>query len=912
MSDTDAPRPRSALEPASFIFALGVVIALLVLAPPSARQSQSEREQIARGYNRIVELFIQRGWLEVTQPNPGAETGAESPYIQLSAAARDIPAVRAFQRRSYLSEDMLNSDIWRVENWQIKSLDASAHTIALPNSLPRTWSGDILFRTSAPTVTVSLLRGTLGEIVLSPPAFDAPMSDATRRRFNVFGANGRVEGTVVRIQEGPGSGLGLPIADLMAWGPTPVVTALDDRFYEVFVDDELVEPETRVAIPPQGVLRIRSKAGGIDQELRLTDYLTSAPEISRTRPWGRERERAPATEEIARAVEHAMDAVIASEARNAQRGDPLPPTDEDLRLTIDGPMQAALQAMIPAYLAENDAYLDNEYDVGVTIMDAVTGDILALGSDQHHPDETTDPRQTREPVLDVNFRPLLVGSAAKPLVTAAILQSRPELGSLVLLEPGTGEQLETLLGVGFRPNNTLGDSNSGPCDFNCYLRTSNNRYAASLMLLATAHNGARPVPTPGAYALSGSVQQTRPLTAYETMTGGRTVFTRATSNVVNMRWHRNLSTLFGIDYESPEEQDEEGEAERCARGQTRLGDDIRNVYIWREVFTLYSLADPCAFGGVTPQRENFRLDRDFEFESDALPVMIGGGDATWTNVTLAQSYTRLVTGAAVEARIFASAPNAPVPPTSIRMRPEARQRLTHALTLVTHSDGTARAFSETSRRLNGVRERLRARNTVLGLFSKTGTPAIPRLIFSADSRALDVLIRLNRLVLDRDGNLAIQAGTRTLAVEQNNQLPVQQALVADPVAYAAIGATGSNVESVIRRLLRENTRYRDEREERFEVFRGRIFRVQRPNEGERMMYGKVFVFVAAVYPGSIAVDASGMALNGDQRPQRAYVVAVNIQGGVVDRDGPGGSLATRLSARIFDELIVPRLTGDQR
>jgi len=906
-------RPARNTTPAAILLIALCVITLLALPGRPLYQQQTLS---ARGYVSIVnEIFLNNEWLETAPPMSVAETeqGQLRPVLQLSSRAQREPRVLAFVRSSYLAHDLTREQpvIWRIENGQVLGLTPSAHVLELPSLPLRTWQGDLLFADNAQArVRRQLATEGGGVIILQQADIRTPPRPSDAVGFDIRrGANQRSEGALIRIEESASQNRrALQIADLSLIGDTVVVAVQQEgaQYYSVSVDSVVINPGEIRAITPGGSLRVTGSRNGVDGVWVLTETIDSSPQISLFRPWGEERQRTEQLASLPEAIEISLGRIVGDRegsGANLRR--------EDVRLTLEASAQSALNTELDRFTRNEAGYLGDRYAIGVTILDAVSGDIVAMAErirrDEALFQQDRDPNAG--PPLNFNFQRLQVGSAAKPLIAAAILQERRELLDLVLLEDGQGEALRSLLGANFVVGDeeppSLGNFRT-ECDFDCFIRESDNRYATALMLLANAEpTGVSRVPTPNGYSLGGVIQNSRPLSIFEDFNPDdrrSTRFVEAVRTGVYASWDRHLWSLYNIAYERRPGQESSGFLDGY------IGDDTFNASIWRELMARYAFTDDSVFYGATPERENFAINQQKFFRQRMLPVMLGGGDARWTNITLAQAYARVVTGRRVSARIYNDPDTEDRPFGALPLVPAVRERVTRAMAQVATS-GTAEAFYATSERWTAARDRLAQRDLVFGLFSKTGTPEIEIPIFGPRALVINQLIRLNRLRLNQSRELVWVADEERIVFSRENSVRLSQLMQRDPLARELLRRQGMEAGRVVRHLVAISSAQRS-LSDYLEIEDGRLVRYL--PRSTLTDYGKVYAFVVGAFPEGTPVDSEGRATVVQERlgmPHRAYAVVINIQSGVDGRDRGGGSLAVRLGAQIFDTVISDRLTN---
>lgn len=859
---------------------LGLVIAVVVASP--WREEDDENPFAGRGYTtKINEVFIEQELLE---------TDGET--IVLSERGRADARVAEFFERSRLRDDArnANSGIWRIENNRLTGIEPSAHDIPLPSRERTRWRGSILFREPGAATSRSSLVGGFGAFAFAPPNFEAPEVASNRVPLRVFAGRGqRLAGPVALIQVSDPQNT-FDIAEVAMWGDTPVVGAFSEGPFSLYVDNRLLRRDQRRAMAPGGTLEIRSTSGE-SAMLRATQEVDLASAISSYRPW-QARQRAVAHERIAMAIEGAMTRTVATDADRTW-------ATRDLVLTIDQGLDAGLHEVLNTFVEDHQGQWP-QHVVAVTIMDSLNGEILAFASSESRDRENND-------ALDANFRRLQVGSAAKPLIAAAILQQHPQLVNLVIQPSGLGpdHHLETLLGVEMSSTNSLGSSTGGACDFDCFLQRSDNKYAASLLLLASTGEGEEEVDTGEPYQLGSRVLRRRTLSVFERRgSDGRTRW-QTGRVVLPLDWDHQLAALFDLDYQTPGGVPSEG-SERCGAAGERWGDDRFDLRIWRNVFSVSRRADPCVFAAISPWRENFKLDQQRDFEQGMLLTMIGGGEASWTNFKLAESYSRLVTGLNVHNSLVVADPNLDAETIEASLLdPNIRRRITHALTLTSMPGGTA-ANADLVAVLQRTRAELSGQGAVLGFFAKTGTPQLEIQFQNPATRAIHRLIGQGAVGLEpaRTGLLEVRANGGTWRATRANRTTIVEALEAQGgEVRRAIASERANARAIVQRLIEENEGGAERIERNFSV-RGNLLIGMTAHDYTEDEFGKVFAFVTGRYGPSASVGANGLVSDGMAMPQRAYAVVINIQN---DVEGER-MIAVNLGAEIMDHLLRPRLT----
>lgn len=151
---------------------------------------------------------------------------------------------------------------------------------------------------------------------------------------------------------------------------------------------------------------------------------------------------------------------------------------DPLVLSFDGAFTADLEAAAGAFISANGDALAR---MAVVALDIRTGEVRAIAEPGRRHDD--------EPLL--SFEPILVGSAAKPIVAAAILAEQPQFANLRL--PYAGDEVTSVAGAPLRvPFENERNGCTGDIDFDSFIRCSSNQYAAELLVRSLERNGYRP------------------------------------------------------------------------------------------------------------------------------------------------------------------------------------------------------------------------------------------------------------------------------------------------------------------------------------------------------------------------------------------------------------------------------------
>jgi hypothetical protein len=158
--------------------------------------------------------------------------------------------------------------------------------------------------------------------------------------------------------------------------------------------------------------------------------------------------------------------------RSARNNSPIP---APLTLSFDARLSLDLERDARRFLSEQRTTLRR---MAVVLMDVKSGEIRAIAEPHRQSDD--------ESLL--SFEPLLIGSAVKPIVAAALLSRQPALAQLRLDSP---DSLVTEVGgIPLRkPFRSSPNGCAGPVDITQFLQCSNNQFAAELVVRSLQRNG---------------------------------------------------------------------------------------------------------------------------------------------------------------------------------------------------------------------------------------------------------------------------------------------------------------------------------------------------------------------------------------------------------------------------------------
>lgn len=517
---------------------------------------------------------------------------------------------------------------------------------------------------------------------------------------------------------------------------------------------------------------------------------------------------------VARSVDAALGALPAERARRLAQS-------FDLQLTVRRDLQRDLGRRLAAE-AERLRGGGLPFTAGLTVMDGKTGALLALASwpeaDALAGVPELEPAAHRRLLQNQNLVRHPIGSAGKPFFFAAIAQAHPFLLDLEIdphaSEAARRELFHCELPSGYLVTGAAG-ADGGRVGFARALEVSSNRYTIELATLALAAREGVPRgfagPLTEAVPAAPGVAWPRPGASSGLSIGGRPldhapdlgeyVFAseraprdRASAAAVRCN---DMDRLELAPFRGPLDEltgavSYRGRAPRLPEGATRrelersYGTARYDLAPWSPlVGHLLDGADEeaaagvrGAFQSVSPERVDLAFNQITRLRQDFVSLLLGGATSTWTNVQLAESMARLVTGRAVEARIVEAVlprdegrRTGAVPagaeaaggeteidlPPPLDLSSEVRGEVLAGLARVVEGGGG------TARRLDDELGAVRAAfpGDAVWLFSKTGSPTLLRSVPRDTARALVRLVDARRLRLD-GGRVVVVAGGRAV------------------------------------------------------------------------------------------------------------------------------------------------------
>lgn len=347
--------------------------------------------------------------------------------------------------------------------------------------------------------------------------------------------------------------------------------------------------------------------------------------------------------ELARALPYVADLHTALNRYVEAHPNPKTIGQPDIRLTFDLDLHKGISDVFLPYVRRFDARRSPFRDIQlqpacVTVMDALTGDVLAMPSYPAPADidafrkrlasrsiEGLSEAKVRRLALNQNLQGIPIGSTTKPLLALAIWDQYPNLRHLVVNESGDTRRtiFDYRLASGF---STVARGMVTPDSF---LRVSSNDYTAHLGLLMLAGRDVK-LSRDGLSIVPGNHLDFHDLVNRDQIRGG---LARP-----DMPAFAKLRDCFDVSFE-PDFQ----------AGVEEGWNPAPLSKVFEQMKAEGELLYRC-FNDVLPVRTNLRLDRITSVRGSFLSLLLGSGSNYWSNVTLAQAYSRLGTTRKVSAR----------------------------------------------------------------------------------------------------------------------------------------------------------------------------------------------------------------------------------------------------------------------
>lgn len=844
------------LTPASaLVVALAALPSLALIGQQALPHRPAERGSTQDSYLRLLNsVFIRNNWLVSDGGNP--------PIVRLSDTAQQSRAAMAFYRNTPLKLDLRhpNPNLWRIQNGVVIQMSPYAHFQAIPFARKSVWQGDLLFRSDRDEPLQGEIASPNGAFRLSQRVAgqDEP-SGAGVVRLNAFRDPLTGSGEALELWSGPVSIETPPLARVVLAGDTPLLR-VTGRQGTAVLDGRTLRLGDSAALQPGSQLELERGRSSV----ALVARGAASDAVSVTEPLS-DRYRAAGLDRFARHVESALNEAVSLGF----------PDDKDVHLSLDGALQGRLQSLLEAYCRPH-----GRFRAAMTVMDANTGEILALASYPGEAARQDDQNQDRGDLdRNQNFYALPVGSAAKVPISAAILAEHPELATLQV-HPGPGD-ITSLMGVQVP---TISDETSLDghwITFDQFLKYSSNRFATALMILGSAahpEDGRGPPTGADTYWLGGRERSALPMLPFaQQMGAGAVVLGEPEGKVL---WPGRLHDLFGVDYEAP----------RVGARPDEFGDDSSDMAVWRDL-----LSDPSLAGGdrppifpdlrdVSPDREVFATNRIISFRSQYVPMILGSQEFAWTNIRLVEAYARVVTGRAVEPTLIQRSGREPPPPPLQALPLAAREAILSGMRQVVEPGGTAAYLAAGLQQLAAL-----APGEQIDLWGKTGTPSLELPMLTLGELAENELIRSGVLQLS-SGRIVLRVSGRITAPDTRD---AAAALKEDATARGILDRRHIRPAEILARAIRYN---RNPGTGLYDIANGVLVQVHGAGGLSKQRDPKVFVFVLAV------------GAKGGGPPRRVLSVAINIE----ERWIPNHNEAVVFARCVLPSVLGPVLLGNQR
>lgn len=767
------------------VWMLGL-LALAVALLPLLRPSPLAGEGRADGYSSIVTAAIERDWL---YPVPSQGDGGDVDGRVERVRGGDVPeAFDAFIAASFLREDMgtLDPAIWRYDGNRL-GIDPRAHLISGAFEGVGAWRGSLLFSDSQVEQQLLDERGTpVAWLVPSPRPgaagrprqlnlMRAPAAPTAAGAEPTAEADAATELTFVANVEGAPTA----VASLRRIGSHALlrVPRRDRALVTVSIGSEDAAPAGAYQVGwhllESGDTLTFAWPGGS----RRFQFVLTEPAISRARG-DAPRVRDPTLASLAQPVENAVGA-----------------GSQSLRTSINSRIHAvAQQALVDQSMALYGSEGITSFRSAAVLMDGVTGEIAAMPSfpvlpEHLHPSQRGSPSHRKMLERNSNFVRLVAGSAAKPPMAMAILNSFPQLAELRV--PATSP-FRTLLNIDLGvpvPDQPGG----GVWDFRSFLARSSNKYAAMLMLLGLSdvesiRTGACDGPINEPFAIGAQQRNCRPPMRFleGAQPGPNGLRPLRAGQPAGQGWANNLYTLFCISPNAPDDPPPAPELGCLANDATRRP-------IWRDA----QFERPRLLAAVSPDREGFGLNVVDSLYEDYVMTILGGNRGRWTTIGLAQAFSRIVTGRAVTARLTPSdaQPDKEQPEqVKLRIHEGAQARMLDGLEAVV-AEGTGRALLTAGFPATAGGDEFR-------LFAKTGTPNVSFLGDDARQLLQDFAGAGCGLRLINRAARPNAAARAELAIGEDPALPAAQAIARRPECSARFGPSAGRIAELVRALNR--------------------------------------------------------------------------------------------------------------
>ncbi|MEM9570442.1 MAG: hypothetical protein AAF996_03190 [Pseudomonadota bacterium] len=920
-SDTDAIATWAKWP---IILAFGFLVLIVFVYQ---REKPADRVFSASGYTNAINRYV----IDYLRFNPAPE--GDERVVDLSAEAADNDTIWRFYKNSYLRGDIEANDpkLWVISNQSVRGIDENAHNIPLPIRSTAKWEGDVFFNANSP-IKGELIGGRLDRQLLQVlPVDEFGDADAIRRE-NVSIAVSASPPRPANIfnLEAPNRGV---VARLSMIGDAIVVNQRTSDI-AIYVDGREIGQGGYQILPAGSELLIESQSGLPTIYTSLGTKGTSNTLSVYKSLLGRSHD--DRLEKFTRTFVNEMDRLLSAreEGRTirSERINELQRLNVEVTLNPDFhvDLQTQMRTLMEEIFAESHAR-ETPTPASITVMDALSGDILALASytvPEHLEDQLSDRLSVNQ-----NFVNYPIGSVAKPLIGAAVLETFPSLADLQIRHDLTFDDdvppnriVRSVAGFDFEQQSDLGIGGGGDLDwvnYSDFVKYSSNAYAAALMIFAMSEdpvNGERV----GEETITDYVLNGDELTSNYAQTPSRFpkrlfdeegVFDVEVSTQLN--WANELQSLYDININLV----------RQSGTESTINDPRYQKDVWKRFFESIEEIDrelligqKYAFRKLSPEQVSLNLNNANSIRSDLISIIIGAGQSRWSGVKVAESYARLVTSRKVRASLVAD-PDFELD-TRIRANPNCANSVDPEIGRAADGELCDDTRRVTMRGLYGVANEsggtaygaqlLRAqiglaRNNLDGqyfcLFSKTGTPQLSQSVRRRIDRATTALGALTLTGTDQPV-LAVQYsdtpgsdGAATIEVHvapgrdpiRANHANYIETLTSEFAANDAIARrlelAGVSPREMARHLRRYNVARTSGEREGILLIQEGVAQGRGASVSERdRIFGKSFAFVAAIYERG--VEEGPPTLTETNRfcrdrsyahmPVQAYAVAVNV------------------------------------
>ncbi|HYU36256.1 MAG TPA: hypothetical protein VEW48_29200 [Thermoanaerobaculia bacterium] len=617
----------------------GVLLLPLALILSFGAEKGLYQVYVPTGYIKEVDRLIDESKLvydcRSEQIEPRGLTDAETFFLSHSYLDDDLRLWNAGDRRPFEVE---RRDLGRGRcEGRVVRINESFHNQRLPAYAASTWKGRLYLRQGQPTLSLSSPDRRL-EVTRAPwERLPLPASSFSDVWIKPGQGDERAEKMALKWREA-----GRMFASLEHVGDDVAVEVYQER-PGLLLNGCPVRTGARLRLDSGDWVWLQEEGSTNEQyhvdsgdEAGLVSFVTTVNGELRRRTLGNRLEMA---DELTRAVD---TAVVAGDGKGRN--------DFDVHLTLDAFFQDFLTRRLSSFCRQR--YGRRPLRAAVTLLEPESGRVLALASYPTAGDlEDLRLKSDVHRVLlgeNHNFLVHPIGSTTKPFLAAAALATQPRLAQLTVpCHPG-GNPPPLLLGYDFGRYSLPGDcrESEAPIDFRRFLEVSSNRYMLELGLLSLAEwRDGMPVPdrsrppmvAPDGYSLGGTPATYRPFLTVvkaEDRAGATEM-----AGVQDTPFYQHFRDLFGhsIHYESLP-PDRTLAMQYWNPITDAAGGSGRDVAL--------------AFSPVTPERVNLRANLIQQARQDLYTGLLGLGNNRWSNLQLAESTARLLTGRKVDAHLI--------------------------------------------------------------------------------------------------------------------------------------------------------------------------------------------------------------------------------------------------------------------